>query len=42
MAPQALEFEVVDISQFETRKQEVSEQLARAAKTIGFFYISGA
>ena len=41
MAP-AVEFEKVDLSDFENRKAEVSEQLARAAKSIGFFYVTGA
>ena len=36
-----LQFENVDISDFDSRKEEVSRQLAHAAKTIGFFYISG-
>ena len=40
-APPAIEFEQVDLSDFENRKEEVSAQLARAAKSIGFFYITG-
>ena len=34
-------FPIVDLSGFESNKQQVSEQLAQAARDIGFFYIQG-
>ena len=37
-----LPFEQVDISSFESRKAEVSDQLGRAAKSVGFLYVTGA
>lgn len=41
MGKPTLEFEQVDISNFDARKEQVSAQLANAAKSIGFFYITG-
>lgn len=41
MGEAAVEFEQVDISHFDSRKEEVSAALARAAKSIGFFYVTG-
>ena len=32
---------VIDLSDFETRKEEVSQQLLHAARDVGFFYVSG-
>ena len=31
----------VDISDFDVRKADIGQQLAQAAKTIGFFFVSG-
>lgn len=42
MGEAAVQFEQVDISNFDSRKEEVSAALARAAKSIGFFYVTGA
>ncbi|KAK9834460.1 hypothetical protein WJX74_002175 [Apatococcus lobatus] len=39
--PVASKVLIVDISDFENRKQEIAEQLHSAAKDVGFFYIKG-
>ena len=41
MAGATLNFQQVDISRFDERKEEVSQELANAAKNIGFFYVTG-
>ena len=35
-------FPQVDISNFEGRKEEISDELGHAAREIGFFYVTGA
>lgn len=43
MAPQTGPvFPQVDISNFDKRKDEVSQELGKAARDIGFFYVVGA
>ena len=32
---------IIDISDFENRKHEISQQLLEASKDVGFFYIRG-
>ena len=39
--PVASKVLIVDISDFENRKQEIAQQLYSAAKDVGFFYIKG-
>ena len=39
--PVASKVLIVDISDFEHRKQEIAKQLHAAAKDVGFFYIKG-
>lgn len=34
-------FPKVDISNYETRKEQVSKELGEAARGIGFFYVTG-
>ena len=34
-------FPKIDISNFETRKEQISKELGEAAREIGFFYITG-
>lgn len=41
MSPSPVKFAVVDISDWDNRKEEISAQLAEAARTIGFFYVTG-
>lgn len=36
-----VQFPVVDISTYATKKAEVSQELAKAASDIGFFYVTG-
>lgn len=35
-------FPQVDISEFESRKEKISDELGHAAREIGFFYVTGA
>ncbi|KAK9785771.1 hypothetical protein WJX73_004277 [Symbiochloris irregularis] len=41
MALDQLQYEKVDISDFDKRKEDISRQLSHAASTIGFFYVTG-